>query len=281
MLRGGGERLSIRGAAVLPRELPIRFHRQFRGDGLRIQPVWFQDGDVHIRPRRRARALPVICMRIPVHCPMFLVSAARPQRSLSARLQAARAVAALRDGRCWCRGGSKLGVFPLAVDGFPAVVENEPGGYRPARLSASRFQALSSACHASPVSGSGGSGAEVPVSASRSRAGWTRSSTEMFRAAAFAASRRKVSSGTVRWGMVSSIEGDSGHATTCRRDCPFGLPEENRPINQLPAASRQMVREEAFASAPKVSRDVAKAAQNRKVPPVTLVCCGSPAFRLI
>ena len=160
-----------------------------------------------------------------------------------------------------------MGVFPLAVDGFPAVVENEPGGYRPARLSASRFQALSSACHATPVSGSGGSGAEVPVSASRSRAGWTRSSTEMFRAAAFAASRRKVSSGTVRWGMVSSIEGDSGHATTCRRDCPFGLPEVNRPINQLPAASRQVVRAEAFASAPKVSRDAAKAAQNRKVPP--------------
>ena len=29
--------------------------------------------------------------------------------------------------------------------------------------------------------------------------------------------------------MVSSIEGDSGHATTSRRDCPFGLPEVNRP----------------------------------------------------
>ena len=67
--------------------------------------------------------------------------------------------------------------------------------------------------------------------------------------------------------MVSSIEGDSGHAITSRRDCPFGLPEVNRPINQLPAASRQVVRAEAFASAPKVSRNAAKTAQNRKVPP--------------
>jgi hypothetical protein len=94
--------------------------------------------------------------------------------------------------------------------------ERTPGGYRPARLSASCFQALSLACHATPVSGSGGSGAEVPVSASRSRAGWTKLSTVMLRAAAFAASRRKVSSGTVRWGMVSSIEGGSDHATTSK-----------------------------------------------------------------
>src|SRR5208337_5483475 len=55
------------------------------------------------------------------------------QRSTAAEVferaaSSARAVAALRDGRCWCRGGSKLGVFPLAVDGFPAVVENEPRG---------------------------------------------------------------------------------------------------------------------------------------------------------
>jgi hypothetical protein len=27
--------------------------------------------------------------------------------------------------------------------------------------------------------------------------------------------------------MVSSIEGDSGHATTIRGDCPFGYPEVN------------------------------------------------------
>jgi hypothetical protein len=30
------------------------------------------------------------------------------------------------EAGCWCRGGSKLGVFPLAVDGLPTVVENEP-----------------------------------------------------------------------------------------------------------------------------------------------------------
>jgi hypothetical protein len=87
---------------------------------------------------------------------------------------------------------------------FPAVVENEPGGYRPARLSASRFQALSSACHASPVSGRGGSGAEVSVSASRSRAGWTRSLTEMFRAAAFCGEPPKgvFRNGEVRHGVL-------------------------------------------------------------------------------
>ncbi len=101
-----------------------------------------------------------------------------------------------------------MGVFPLAIDGLPAVVEDKPLGISadPALgipLPGIELGVPGIASRWLRRLGCGGVG-----SASWSRAGFTRSSMEMLRAAALAASRWKVPSGTVRWwGIGFSIEG--------------------------------------------------------------------------
>ena len=84
------------------------------------------------------------------------------------------------------------------------------------------------------MSGPGSSAGELPVSASWSRAGLTRSSTEMLRAAARSESRRKVSSGIVNWGIVSS-------APRRLRSAALNRPPRNHDTRPTPDHSARVV----------------------------------------